>query len=769
MVEFLGKDTGMSLREHSIAVCDMAVRIMEYAGINDSRLITAVKIAALSHDIGKCFSKFQYYLKNEDNEQSEDSPRHNEISYGLLEYLGGSNFNIENDEDLRDAVLYSVLFHHTPYAKGSYSLSSLFTPKEMSEICEYYNAIYSDYGVDSYICLDINSTELSFGDIEIGNIKTLDFISDRNNQHLRNKKKLSYFELIFNVVRYADEIVSSGSEFNLQRYNHTIDDTKMTFPEKWNLLKWNEQIEKSNELYENNFSMFEAVPGYGKTICGIRYLLKSPNIGCWVCPDNSLSMATYRNIMNTLRLCGLTDSDIRVSLIINGKNYGCDYRDSDIIVMNIDTYLNGIFRNSRKHLSFEALFANTIFDEYHEYFCDSPIYPLFTAIMSVRRSMRNIKTMVMSGTAINHIGFIKAKEGEFISAGHNGDNERKKVRLHYISYDEALDKMKNDSNFFTIVPNVETTQKLCEGNYTDICFHALFDDESASRIQDKLFVHNGFYHTADPCNVSATSILSRGFDLSFNACYLINPSILTIEQSIGRICRWDTSETGDLYIVESNKVEHKRIYLERDAMDKPKYNRYPLWDRVYKPYIDLLKSKVPEGTSVSVAELKNIRKEYMANNSISEMTTYYTPRAFSKLRMIEMRNGKAIIPDSDNDTFISDKPDVRGLIKNRFFKVQVKSEPLGTFSGPIAIPSSKFGDEYNALVDDNIIKSIKDYFAHNVTEFNKYFNNGKVSNLNRWKGKNFIRALLDKAVSEDTPFPLLRKYEYTHELGFKKI
>lgn len=84
-INYLAKSDGTTLKEHSIAVLNLAKTIISEAGIEEEKIIKLIKIACLIHDCGKTTSTFQKYLSN--NISIDGFPRHNEIGYCLFELL----------------------------------------------------------------------------------------------------------------------------------------------------------------------------------------------------------------------------------------------------------------------------------------------------------------------------------------------------------------------------------------------------------------------------------------------------------------------------------------------------------------------------------------------------------------------------------------------------------------------------------------------------------------------------------------------------------
>lgn len=758
-MEFLAKSNGITLMEHSIQVVKQVEEILSHEGITDETIINLVKIAAAIHDCGKTSHYFQNYLTIGGN---DNFPRHNEIGFGLIEFIVDKEYGMyKNDKHKTDLIRYVTLYHHKPFNEEKW-LNDLFSDNnEINKISKYYNNIFKKCGIDNIVRCKENISEDEFEecDIQVGTENTFSFIKLNNIKD--SQDNLAVFQNVFNIVRFADYIVSEGYEFNPYRKNPNITNLNLVMPSHFDKKRWDEQCSVADKAFGKILSLIPATMGWGKTLCGINYLLHSNKKGFWVCPDNALCIATYENICTTLKECNI--SNLNVCLLLSGtwekcnwENNGINISDADIIVTNIDTYVNGIFRNSRKEISFESLFSNCIFDEYHEYALTStPLLPLFLASINARRGMNNVKTLLLSGTAINK-GYVGLEEDDVINAGENLEKE-KKTEIIFLTASDYYKNYINTPNSVHIYTRIKSCQDSFDNGDMDYCFHSLFDDNDTTGIIDDIMVHNGKNAKLKASSVSSTSVFSRGIDVSFTNAFLINPTPEMIEQIIGRTGnRWDFSVIGKLYIVLDYRKTELFIYKETNS-----------WEKYYSKYIEHLRSKI-NNAPISTFDLKNIRINFFEKNSDKQISykrivQNNLRKGLELLSKIVFTDGSYIGTQELDSKHIKDGADVRGDALTRFFAIQIEGEPFGVLSGPINIPSYRFGGEdFINLYNGDIIANIKRYFRDNSDIAKKY----NIKNLKKWKDRNLINNLIKQAKSSETPFPLLCNYKYTRKKGF---
>ena len=61
-MDFLAKDNGVTLREHSIDVYNKVCEMLVISGVEDIEIANICKICALVHDCGKTAKVFQKYI-----------------------------------------------------------------------------------------------------------------------------------------------------------------------------------------------------------------------------------------------------------------------------------------------------------------------------------------------------------------------------------------------------------------------------------------------------------------------------------------------------------------------------------------------------------------------------------------------------------------------------------------------------------------------------------------------------------------------------------
>lgn len=774
--KYLAKSDGTTLWDHSCMVYEMSMALLDKAGISDKVIRNAVSFASLFHDIGKTMPVYQEYVRKTPEEQerkpyTDEYPRHNEVSATLFKALKiyPAGRYIEN------VISAAIRYHHT-CTDNDILIGDLYTDKGLKDVSHFVREFCLKYDVGMVNAGLINDRIKEIGEYRVKPSPQFSFLED-DDIDADKIRYLGYYKAIFDIVRYADLIVSSKGQHDLLRPNRGTTDRDFKLPSVYNSDRWEGQKNVVEKLYSLNYSILKATMGYGKTLCGLRFLLKSERLGVWVCPDNSVAQVTYENINRTLEVCGV--KGIAVSLLLNGQwIYGSDNADNaDIIVTNIDTFENGMFRNSRKEISFKCFFANVIFDEYHEYLMDdNPLSVLFLSAIDVRKKMGNVRTLLMSGTVANGQRFLNFDSEHVIMADDGGMEQKKRIRMRYISPKDITRLFSAKKDYFIVYSAI----KNCQDAYReigDMCLHSRFDSDDMAAKNTKLFSCNGKGHKENETTVISTSTISRAYDLSFSTAVLVNPNPYQILQATGRINRWEyLDRIGELYIVVDEEPMAKGIYLNFEK-SRPSQNgafkkrEYTLWDKVYKPYIEEMKKRFPDGEIVTIAKVNDFMDEYFREkNTIRKITETTLLNAFSKLKRIEFRKGTAIDGRNKKEQHTSDKMDVRGENLNRFVCVHIEGEYFGKMSGVMPMPSYAFGSKgFDSLNTSSALSDVMKYFSLNRETAAKYFGvdklDRKIKHYTKKTG-NLHALLMRCALSSETPYPVFGKYTYSHEIGF---
>ena len=772
----LAKSDGTTLKQHTIDVVNSTKDCLR--GKVSDKILKIAMVAAAIHDCGKTMPSFQEYIKLNDDERSAkdnayDGPRHSEVGYAFLYYmLDKEKSVIIRDPKELECVMCTTLYHHSLSNNDEIKFNEIYNDAAyLNKIADYYNAIFKECKIDDLICFKNNITD----DILSEQMLSLDININLLNNFRGDFERIEFlkiYEIVFTVVRYVDLVLSQGKTINEERYNNIVTDEDFIIPSFFDAKRWEDQCDAANKCFNNDGpSILSATMGWGKTICGANFLLKSNKRGYWICPDNALAISTYNSLIDVLRNCGLSHQ--RIALLYSGNwqanNWGGDkvsIDDVDIIVTNIDTYVNGIIRNSRKDITYEALFSNSIFDEFHEYaLMDSPLLMRFLTCLNARNEIKNGgKTLLLSGTAFKK-GFVNINDENVINKGYEMESN-KKININFITpeeYKKIYLTVKNSVHVCTSIKNCQTNYD--DGN-VDICFHALYDDEDLNEISNNIIYHNGKNALEiDNTTVTSTSIISRGMDISYQNAFLINPTPFMVEQITGRLNRWNIERVSNLYII----INDREAGIYRFNKKNKKYTNNNVWDKMYKPYLQKLKNEYNK-REISISELKDFRKrnfdeiyltKLVQTNKIESLKTYIEMK-FTKGSYIDNNRSKTKVT--------KDGVDVRGESYNRFF-IFYKDKENEKYTGPINIQEHHFNESdihngYNNIKSKEMVfDNIKRYFERNQHLLEVY--NITLDKLSKMKNETMFEWLLNKAKSSDTPFPLLSDYSYDKKIGVK--
>ena len=566
----LGKSDGTTLKNHSELVSKVAVMIYDITASHiDDKLRESIRIAGLLHDIGKCTDFFQKKLKSLDSElliesgQPKKYPfRHNEVGYAFL-------FNHLKSDKIYDKkiILDAVYWHHgvTPdnFHKDTVSyINQLEISKVDSEtMLEFINDVLDENMVDAepYMIQTVFNRLSYFTQLD-------DFLNDDN-----NPTKL----LARNCVISADKIVSSGcceglSDFDLMELVRTfnnkscaIDVNTHTY-NTTNQQRFNSQLDIAKSIVNDNQNntnthIVKAPAGFGKTIVGLLWSLSSNKRLIWVCPRNDVAQSVYNTILNELN--GFDNgSSVSVELYLTGEiveqTHNQSGFDSDIIVTNIDNFLNPSVDNRYSHRLFTVLESDVIFDEYHELVGDASLFALFVYIMKLRATYTKSSTVLLSATPslieflwdnINKKTKLLPNINEHFKPQHNKEYELNVV-------DDIINPPTNTSSV-TILNSVTNAQKFKKENRTQHLYHSLYTKSDRSEILARIFNLYGKNSERLPNkdNVAATHVLQASLDLSFNHLY---ESVLSPESTLQRFGRCD--RFGD-YLPQSTLTIFKNI------------------------------------------------------------------------------------------------------------------------------------------------------------------------------------------------------------------
>jgi DEAD/DEAH box helicase len=441
------------------------------------------------------------------------------------------------------------------------------------------------------------------------------------------------------VLIYADRLASSYPTFadrfannDIELINSLLEDDlcSKTIPDD-NYLDWAyngntanydiERLQEQNVLMDKidkcDNNVINASAGFGKTLIGLRWIMRNKKRVLWLTPRNVIANGTYDSIISELDTMGYYNR-ISVGLLLQGEyKYGDE--NSDIIVTNIDNFLSMMVKNNMAHNLLKELSGNVIFDEYHEFLCEQPLFAAFISYAYTRTNWTNSKSLFLSATAIrfddyfcwDNINFIRPK-------AYNGDM---KVKIHINKYNDInefhLPETDKDSLVIThTVKQAQMIYKNVSQNLNDTSLlHAMFTDTRRKEIEDMLYKTHGKKSPVEQRNaVIGTNALSTGLNISAHNIYdfIINPEG-TIQRGCGRGGRFGEKEYDcvnyHVCILEGDKSSD--TFISR-TYDKDLYFK---WYKMLEEYNDkiITKDKLYELYDEFYSNNESLFMEYIYN------------------------------------------------------------------------------------------------------------------------------------------------------------
>ena len=440
------------------------------------------------------------------------------------------------------------------------------------------------------------------------------------------------------VLIYADRLASSYPTFadrfannDIKLINSLLEDylCSKTIPDD-NYLDWAykngnpaydfERLKEQNRLMDDidkcDNNIINASAGFGKTLIGIRWIMRNKKKTLWVTPRNVIATGTYDSIISELDTMGYSEK-ISVGLLLQGE-YKQGNEKSDIIVTNIDNFLSMMVKNNMAHNLLKELAGNVIFDEYHEFLCEQPLFAAFISYAYTRTNWTNSKSLFLSATAIrfddyfcwDNINFIRPK-------AYNGDM---KVKIHINKYNDInefhLPEVNKDSLVIThTVKQAQMIYKNVSQNLNDTSLlHAMFTDTRRKEIEAMLYMTHGKKSNVAQRNaVIGTNALSTGLNISAHNIYdfIINPEG-TIQRGCGRGGRFGEKEY--------DCVNYHVCILENDNSSKTFISRTYDKDLYFKWYkmLEEYNSKI-----ITKDKLYELHDEFYSNNESLFMKYIY--------------------------------------------------------------------------------------------------------------------------------------------------
>ena len=561
----LAKSTGTTLLEHSKCVEKIGL-FMARSFIRDEKIIENIRLACLLHDIGKCDSGFQNYIK--DNIKADRFIYHQEIGWAILSNI------LKDGKPLDESLISSIYWHH---ANPTTALTNRDTSDRILESLEEINGNNNDIVLIKELIRDF------IGDYE--------YITKDNNLpefYSRRKDINEKSVLIRSVLMAADRLASQlfpdevrnvlASDDECQRLVLSIEykpTAAVVKPMTYNEERYNAQVECANLARANNTVVIKAPAGYGKTIVGLLWSAQSNKKLIWVCPRNVIVESVYDSILNEIRELNM---NVSVELYLTGERKKCTNEnikdfESDIVVTNIDNYLSPVVKNKTASRAFSICSQDVVFDEYHELVTDSALFACFINIMRIRHRLTNSNTLLLSATpslvhtcwdSIEHYTTLLPDADHHYSPAHNGVYKINIIdEIPEPTCIKDIETLRNESSLI-IVNSIANSQVIRHDRPLDILIHSDFLPEDKEEILNKITKAYSKVNVDAPNKPSVVSspIIQASMDISF---INLTESVLSPEatlQRIGRCDRWGNYQSlkPEINIIKiANKSESGAI------------------------------------------------------------------------------------------------------------------------------------------------------------------------------------------------------------------
>lgn len=786
------KQGGTLLLDHTKMVLNMGYAIAsELSFFNDQNFMNFKKeilVSLILHDIGKCSSVYQeIMLKNKelDDEDIETPIKkknssfyyHNTISWAFaLSCIKGIR-PTGRDATKHLPIITSILYHHTvknclekdTELKPCNIINSL-TESELDIMCKFYNEMCSyvkqTFDIDilsdkDYMIVD-DFYEYT-GDCISKATLFCDFNAFNSDAYYLNSTIQTYISRA--ILNYSDRMVSSldydndkilknDTEYILNIFNDRFNKELLNADfEKYDTNRLKTQMSIIDECFTNdtNTNIIGASAGFGKTLMGILTYLKYQKKTLWVLPTLELCRATYRSVIEEIKNINLSQN-ISVGLFYSNGFVEGDIN-SDIIIIGIDALLGRLSKNNITPLLIDSLFANVIFDEYHEFLMTQPLFAGFISLIKARKDFIHSNTFLLSATYLNFDNLwgssnIKYWEDMPILG------ENIKIHIHCKEIDSVLGQydIEQQENCITIMPTVDSAQFAYAKTSDSMLIHSRYNTEDRAKKIEEAFNEYGKFSTVKhKRQLIGTSIIGTGFDISAKILndYIITP-MRTI-QTIGRGARFCEYDEIEYNIITSQMTIDKGISKLVSSITNS--NIRSRWIEELSAYNDKMITK---------KDMYNIYNSFMNKNK-KAWDKYFEECFKESARNLVNIKYTSGLNKINNEKKLNTSYTFRGESNNFYATIKLNNDE---YMNPIICDGNiLYRENSDSDADNNDAKTRYQFMLSKNEHFE--FPNKNILKY-KWKIKNGNDATVEKcmalATSEKTPL-LLINYNYNSKFG----
>lgn len=530
---------GQPLLDHSRLVGRLAREMGRQAGL-DEVLLRQVEFAGYAHDLGKAVSYFQDHLDGDGEESNAlDKPRHHEISWAFL----ASRLSLGNHNE---PIFNAIYWHHArpvddkgDYCESRDAILVLITKADIKRVEALFDALRCSEGFDTRSEpqeRDEPVPPLMFDDGALASNSNARVLAIRTCLIAADRCVSALTPAEFSALG-KDENSLSDFVSNLIGECHACDPS---VPPDYDKIRFDTQRECAARAASNRTTVVRAPAGFGKTIVGVLWGLALGRRMLWVCPRNAVAQAVFQNTKREVEALGLK---LSMELHLSGerKEFIGEAADfgSDIIVTNIDTVLSPMVDNRKAGRLFTVLASAVVFDEFHEFASDQPLFAAFVTLMRARHNLcTKSKSLLLSATPScldvmwgDNSAFLPDQQNHYPPA-HSGS--------YHVSITDDIPAPLPGS--LSVVNSVSKCQELFRLQGFSHILHSRFTDSDRSLKMNAIFRDFGKGGTGVAEGRTAVSalVIQAAMDVSFQH---LADSVCSPEstlQRIGRCDRWGT-------------------------------------------------------------------------------------------------------------------------------------------------------------------------------------------------------------------------------------